>query len=42
MPVLGNFCGGPFELGQCGDQAGNNAGFAYAARMSTNDDESHG
>jgi hypothetical protein len=38
MSVLSDFRRGPFELGQRGDQAGDDAGFANATRMSADND----
>src|SRR5947207_2749147 len=42
LTVLGDFQGGPVKFRQGGDQAGNHAGFPYAARVSADDDEGHG
>ena len=41
VAILGNLHGGPIELGESGDQAGDNAGLAYAAGMATDDYQRH-
>ena len=41
VSVLGNFESDPVEVGERGDQAGHNAGFADAARVAADDDNRH-
>src|SRR5664279_5036661 len=41
VSVLGDLDGRPVKLGECGNQTGDHAGFAHAARVSANDDDGH-
>ena len=42
VAVLGDFESGPVEIGQGSDEAGDDAGFADAARVSADDEDGHG
>jgi hypothetical protein len=42
VSVLRDFEGGPVEGGQGGDETGDDAGLAYAAGVSANDEDGHG